>query len=484
MQGNPVKAASQSIASMTSMSGKSTDQPPAHRPDAEILFGPYRFDRDRRMLWEGDTLLQVGARALAILSALTEAPGRLVPKHELLERAWPDGRVDEANLKVQISTLRKALHGCEGLIRAEASLGYRFLGETVPNDPDRGTQRRFFSAPPLLTEPVGRDNVVTDIVRLLKENRLVTVLGPGGIGKTTVALAIAHRRSDTIADETCFVDLNSIARDDQLYGAVAHALNLPVGEAPTLEQIQVALQGRNLFLVFDSCEHVTDAVALMVEHLLGFSDQVRILVTSRESLRIGAEFVWHLEPLEVPPPSFIDTAANAARYAAVQLFARTAAEVSGDFAFDDEGAPAIVELCRHLDGIPLAIKTAASKVGTLDIGEIRRGLDQRLSLLEPDRQAAKPGQRSLLSTLDSSYDLLPYNERAVLHRLAHFAGAFTLDAAVAVVGDDTLDASVVREAVVALANKSFLIVSHQTRPPEYRLFETVRAYAATSFRAG
>ena len=196
------------------------------------------------MLWEGDTLLQVGARALAILSALTEAPGRLVPKHELLERAWPDGRVDEANLKVQISTLRKALRGYEGLIRAEASLGYRFLGETVPNDPDRGIpQRRSFQCHALLTEPIGRDNVVADIVRLLKENRLVTVLGPGGIGKTTVALAIAHRLSDTIADETCFVDLNGIARDDQLYGAVARALDFPVGEAPLSSRYRLRCRG-------------------------------------------------------------------------------------------------------------------------------------------------------------------------------------------------------------------------------------------------
>lgn len=428
--------------------------------------------------------MQVGHRALAILSALTEAPGRLVTKRELLERVWPDGRVDEANLKVQISTLRKALRGYEGLIRAEASLGYRFLGETVPRDPHRNIPPRRFSMPPLLTEPIGRDNVIADIVRLLKENRLVTVLGPGGIGKTTVALAIAHRLPDTIADETCFVDLNGIARDDQLYGAVTRALDFPVGEAPTLEQIQVALQGRNLLLVFDSCEHVTDAVALMVEHVLSFSDQVRILVTSRESLRVGAEFVWHLEPLELPPPCLIDTAANAARYSAVQLFTRTAADVSGDFTFDDESAPAIVELCRRLDGIPLVIKTAASMVGTLDIGEICRGVDQRLSLLRPDRQASKPGQRSLFSTPESSYDLLPLNERAVLRRLAHFTGAFTLDVAVAVVGDDTMDASIVREAVVALANKSFLIVNHQISPPEYRLFETVRAYAAISFRAG
>jgi hypothetical protein len=139
------------------------------------------------MLWQGDILLRVGARAQAILSVLTETPGRLVGKRELLERVWPDGHVDDANLKVQISTLRKALHRCEGLIRTESSLGYRFLGETVPNDSYRSTQRRCFLAPRHLTEPIGRDGVVADIVSLLKESRLVTILGPGGIGKTTVA---------------------------------------------------------------------------------------------------------------------------------------------------------------------------------------------------------------------------------------------------------------------------------------------------------
>jgi predicted ATPase len=478
MQVIPVKAASRSIISKTLSRGENTDQPAAHRPDAEIVFGPYRFDRDRRTLWKGDTLLQVGARALAILSALTEAPGSLVSKRELLEQAWPDGGVDEANLKVQISTLRKALHGCEGLIRAESSLGYRFLGETVPSDPYLNTRRPVFVAPPLPTELVGRDDVVAAIAGTLKDNRLVTVLGPGGIGKTTVALAIAHRLSDTFADGTCFIDLNRIARDGELYDEVACALDLSVGEVTSLEKIQAALQGRRLLLVIDSCEHVTDAVALLVEHVLSFSDQIRILVASRESLNVGAEFVWRLEPLEVPPSSVIDTA-NVARYSAIQLFIRTAAEASDDFIFDDESAPAIAELCRRLDGIPLAIEMAASMAGTLDIGEIRRSLDQRFSL-DGDRPATNPRQRSLFSTIDWSYHLLTFNERAVLRRLAHFTGAFTLDAAVAVAADDLADGSVVRETIVALANKSFLIVNHQTSPPEYRVLEATRAYAASS----
>ncbi|ANW01138.1 ATP-binding protein [Bradyrhizobium icense] len=437
------------------------------------------------MLWEGDVLLQVGTRALAILSALTEAPGRLVAKRELLERAWPDGRVDDANLKVQISALRKALRGCEGLIRAESSLGYRFLGEAVPGDPYPDAERRCSLVPQLLTEPIGRDGVVADIVGLLKESRLVTVLGPGGIGKTTVALAIAHRLAHTFADESCFVDLSRIARDDQISEAVARALGSPVGEAPpALEQIQAALQARRLLLVIDSCEHVADAIALLVEQVLGFSNEVWILVTSRESLRVAAEFVWHLEPLEVPPPSLMDNAANAARYSAVQLFLRAAAEVSDGFTLNDEIAPTIVEVCRRLDGIPRAIEMTASMVATRDIGELRRRLDQRLPLLEFDRQGDNLLHDSLFSILRWRCDLLPFNEQAVLRRLALFAGAFTLDAAVAVAADDVTDASVVREAVVALANKSFLIVNHQISPPEYRLFETMRAYVVSPREEG
>jgi predicted ATPase len=431
------------------------------------------------MLWKGETLLQVGARALAILGALTEAPGRLVSKRELLERAWPDGGVDDANLKVQISALRKALRGCEGLIRAEASLGYRFLGEAAPADPPPDAQGRRLLLPPLTTEPIGREEVVAGIVRLLEDNRLVTVLGPGGVGKTTVALAVAHRLADTFADGTCFIDLNGIARSDELQGAVARALDIPVGEGSSLEQIQAALQRRRSLLVIDSCEHVADAVASLVEHVLSFSDGIRLLVTSRESLNVGAEFVWRLEPLAVPPSSLIDTAANAENYSAVQLFTRIATAASADFTFDDESAPAIVELCRRLDGLPLAIELTASMVGALDIADIGSSLDQRFSSLDADRHADDRRPRSLFSTIGFSYHLLPRHEQAVLRRLALFAGAFTLDTAVVAATDDATSASAVREAIVALANKSLLVVDHRANPPEYRLLEAIRAYAAS-----
>src|SRR5262245_37486675 len=177
---------------------------------SEISFGPYRFDRDKRLLEHSGISVRLGARAIAILTALTETPGRLVSKVELFEKAWPGLTVDEANLKVQISGLRKALRDYGSLIQAEASLGYRFVGAIDENGPASPSKPRRFSAPRTLTSPLGRDDVVKGIVELLGQNRLVTILGPGGIGKTTVALAIAREIADAFADGVCFVDLGRI----------------------------------------------------------------------------------------------------------------------------------------------------------------------------------------------------------------------------------------------------------------------------------
>lgn len=442
--------------------------------DSVIGFGPYRFDRDRRLLLDRGNPVRLGARALAILVALTETPGRLVSKEELFGRAWPGLTVEETNLKVQISGLRKVLGDYGSLIKAEASLGYRFVGggEAGP-----ATELRRFRPPRTLTTPLGREEAVRDIVGLLDKNSLVTILGPGGIGKTMVALTVANEVAEKFVDGACFVDLGRIASNDSVDAATADALEASVEGAPTPEQVLLALQGRQLLLILDSCEHLTDQVAMLAERILRASQGIRILVTSRESLRVGGELIWRLGPLPTPPPSVSASAENIREYASVELFTRTAAESSADFTCNDESAEAIAEVCRRLDGIPLAIELAGSMAGVLGIDEIRSSLDQRFSLLKIGRRSVSPRQRSLIATIDWSYALLPGDEQAVLRRLARFASAFTLDAAVMVAGDDKVDAMTVREAVVALANKSFLSVDHQVSPPEYRLLETMRAYA-------
>ena len=444
----------------------------------EISFGPFRFSPVRRVLWHGETPVRLGSRALAILSALVETPGRLVSKAELYERAWHDLTVSEANLRVQISGLRRALVGHRNVIRAEGS-GYRFVGDVstnfVPNVPALKRQHR---APRTVTTPIGRDKVIGNILELLEKNRLVTILGPGGIGKTTVALAVANELDDVFPDGICFVELDRITDENQVYATVTGSLDLPVQMAASIEHLLLALHGRRLLLILDSCEHLIEGVALLVERTLNETRDICILVTTRESLRIGGEMVWRLDPLEVPPPSLQATAMNIQEYSSVQLFTRTIRQGAAHFEISDTIAETIADVCRRLDGIPLAIELAASMVDVLGIDEVRRGLDERFSLLRVDHQTTIPRQRSLAATIDWSYNLLPEKERAVLRRLALFAGPFALDAAIEIASDDEIDATTVREAVVALANKSFLSLNHQIAPLEYRLLETTRAYAS------
>ncbi|WP_441237595.1 ATP-binding protein [Bradyrhizobium sp. 930_D9_N1_4] len=439
----------------------------------EMTFGPFRFSLSRRLLLHGETPVKIGSRAAAILGALLEAPGELVSRAVLYDRAWPGRTVTEANLKVQISGLRKALHEYGDLIRAEASFGYRFVGDVSVYHP----QKRRSRVTGATHAPIGRAAVIGDISALLQNNRLVTILGPGGIGKTTVALAVASGLEPSYCDGVCLVEFDRIADGSQVYAAVTGALDLPVQMAASLDQVLLALHGRRLLLVLDSCEHVTESVALLVENVLSDTSDVHILVTTRETLRMEGELVWRLDPLETPPSSVPVTAGNVQDYASAELFTRTVRRRTPNFAIDDGVSAAIADVCRRLDGMPLAIELAASMVDVLGVDEVRRGLDERFSLLWVDRRTAIPRHRSLAATIDWSYNLLPERERVVLGRLSIFAGPFTLDAAIAVAGDDDLDKANVREAVVALAGKSFLSVDHRVTLLEYRLLETTRAYA-------
>jgi predicted ATPase/DNA-binding winged helix-turn-helix (wHTH) protein len=452
----------------------------------DTIFGPFRFNPTSRLLTEREIPVRLGSRAAAILGALIEAPGRLVSKAELLNRVWPGTTVDEANLKVQISSLRKILGDYKDVIRAEASLGYRFLGSVIADDRlSPPAEKRRFYVPRRIATPIGRADAINSISELFKQSRLITVLGPGGIGKTTVALEVANDLGNGYADGVCFVDLGRIVSKDQVYATITDALELSFGIGSTIEQLLLGLDEKRLLLMLDSCEHVREKLAPFIERILSETDGIDILVTSRESLGLDGEAVWRLEPLATPPASQRTTVGNFQSCSSIQLFLRAVRQGSIDFQVDDVKAAAVSEICRRLDGIPLAIELAASMVGVLGIDEVRRRLDESFSLLRIDRRTAIPRQRSMAATIDWSYDRLSREEQAVLRRLASFSGPFTLDGAIAIASDTEIDAETVRKAVAALTSKSLLNLYRKAPTPQFSLLETTRAYAnqAPSFHA-
>ncbi len=267
----------------------------------EIFFGPFRFDATTRTLWDGSVPVRLGARALAILQVLLEAPGTTISRSTLVKRAWPGLHVDQSNLRVQISGLRKALRDFGGAIQADPSQGYRFDADVIVKEPARRSENHpRFGIPKIIAKPIGREAAADGIHDLLSRRRLVTILGSGGIGKTTIALQVANDRAANYADGACFVDFGRISSIDLVYTALTNAIGLRVTDWPDIEQIVLALRDKRMLLILDCCEHVLGPVARLVDSLLVNTAYVDVLITTREPLQLDNEAVWRLAPLTVP----------------------------------------------------------------------------------------------------------------------------------------------------------------------------------------
>lgn len=448
----------------------------------EILFGPFRFDTVAHILWDGNVPVRLGSRASAILGALLDAPGASVSRDTLIQSAWPGLHVDQTNLRVQISGLRKALREFGGAIRADPSRGYRFEADVVVADPAARPpeSRKRFGVPGIVVKPIGRETEAAGIHELLKGRRLVTIVGSGGIGKTTIALKIANDRAARYADGACFADLGRISSADLVYSAVANAIELRITQWPGIDHIVSVLRDRRMLLVLDCCEHVLDPVARLVESLLAQTTYVDILVTTREPLLLAEEAIWKLAPLATPPKTAESVAKDIATYSSVQLFLKCVDQRAANLHFDDRAAAAVSEICQRLDGIPLAIEIAASMTAVLGLQRVLRSLDEQSSLIniKLDRRGAVPRQQSLFSTIAWSYNLLSREEQAALRKIACFAGPFPIDAGVAVTGGDQLGADDPREAILGLSRRSLLSSDANSAQTAYRLLDTTRAYLA------
>jgi predicted ATPase len=452
---------------------------------AAIAFGPFHLLPARRLLLQAGRPVRLGSRALEILMALLERPGELVSKAELMARVWPDTFVEEGNLKVQVAGLRRALGDSGGSNRYLATIpgrGYRFVAPVARTDePGLSTLRAAAEATPDLPAPmtpmIDRAESVAELVAHLPHQRFITVAGPGGIGKTTVALAVARRLAGFYEHGVRFVDLAPLLDPGLVPGALAAGLGLETRSDDPTEDAIAALRGKRVLLVLDNCEHVIEAAAAVAVEVLHHAPGVQILATSREPLRVEGEHVHRLPLLACPPASARLTAAQALGFPAVQLFVERAEASSGAFRFGDEEALLVADICRRLDGLPLAIELAAARIDAFGVRGLAVRLRDPLQLLTGGRRPALPRHQTLRATFDWGHELLSEPERTVLRRLAIFPAGFTLEAASAMAACAEIAPGEVVEHVANLVTKSMIAADVGGATPCYRLLGTTRAYA-------
>jgi predicted ATPase/DNA-binding winged helix-turn-helix (wHTH) protein len=456
-----------------------------------VSFGPFRLYAAERQLKRGDEPLQLGGRALDTLIALVERAGEIVTQRELLSRVWPDVTVEEANLRVHIASLRKALEDGREDTRYIVTVpgrGYCFVApvtcstpqsSTLQSSPPRETalSDRPQRLPPKLARTIGRDDIIHSLSEQLMVRRFVSIVGPGGIGKTTVAISVAHTLLDSFDGAVFFVDLAALTDARLVPTTVASALGLMVHSQDPLRSLAAFVGDKKMLLVLDNCEHVIDSAAMLAERIVGEAPQAYILTTSREALRAEGEYVHLLYALECPPEHGDLTAVEALRYPAVQLFMERAAASGHGAMLSDIDAPVVATICRRLDGIPLAIELTASRAGSLGIHGIAELLDNRFGLVWHGRRTALPRHQTLNAMLDWSYNLLSQDEKTVLGRLSVFVGNFTLEAASLVVSDTEIDEATATAMIASLLAKSLISKAASHGSTHYRLLETTRAFA-------
>ena len=446
-----------------------------------LRFGPFELRPEREQLLNGGVRVGLGSRALAILALLAERAGEVVSVQEINEHVWPNLFVQENNLRVHMSAIRRALRAADSDVEIVnvPGRGYRLSADVAVDDAgeenDDARAVPGFQPLPLplqVNRLIGREESVAQVLACIHLHRLVTIVGAGGIGKTSVALAaLAGIEGDTPVG---FVDLTNCTSVEHVAAAAAAALQSPMGRDTTPAVLVDRLRESELILLLDNCEHLIGVVAHVADTVLRSCPRVKLLATSREPIRVPGEMQVHLQPL--PVPAIADTTGMIADNPAVALFVERLGAATGGFAITEENARQIATVCRSLDGLPLALELAAAAVPMVGLDALSSGLTVRLSLLAFGRRTLARHE-TLEAMLDWSFELLSPAERIVLGCLAMFRAGFDLAAAVQVAALEGDAETQTAQAVLQLAAKSLLVVEPAPQGVSYRLLETTRAYA-------
>ncbi|MET3667165.1 winged helix-turn-helix domain-containing protein [Caulobacter sp. 1776] len=427
-----------------------------------LSFGGFVLAPEERRLTKDGVPVELGGRSFDLLLALVEQPGRIIPKRELIRRVWPDVTVEDVALRFHMTRLRRALGDGVGggrLITTQVGVGYGFIGALKQAHAAPARQVAPSSLlPSRLDRLIGRERDLRQLIERVSNARLLTIVGPAGVGKTSLAVEAAHELASDFTDGATFVELAAVSVPDMLVPAVAAALGLTVAANSPATMVLDYLRGRRLLLILDAAEHLAQAIASLCEAISATARDVRVIVTSRQALRARNEQVHRLTPHD--------------ESAAIDLFRHHLA-TAGGVDIQPEDAPMIATICERLDGLALPIELAALRAATHGIGATSRLLGEGPSLLWPGRRTAPPHQRTLKASLDWSFDLLANGERTVLERVSRLDAPFTLEAALEIAVERDLDRATANAALDALIEKSLILAD----AGQYRFPETVRLYA-------
>ena len=453
--------------------------------------GDWDLDLGRRELRAGGNPVPLGGRAFELLEVLAQAEGRLVTKSELMSAVWPGAVVGENTLQVHINAIRKALGADRDLLRTTSGRGYRLTGgwtlrpertlaDPVNHEPDQRAGPAYpGNLPSIVSGLIGRKSAVHALLDLLSAYRIVTLTGPGGIGKTSLALEVARELEGNFPDGCWLVELGFLSDGELVPSVCAGILGLERGgEKISPSAIAGAIGRAKLLLVLDGCELVIDAAAQLTHAVMRTCPNVSVVATTREPLRVNGEHLYRVPPLDFPTTKEAEaTAADILEHSGVQLFIARMRSLVDKSPRDPRTLTAIASICRRLDGIPFAIELAAACVANLRPEDIASRLDDRFGLLVSGRRTALPRHRTLRAIHDWSYELLSHDERVVLQRLAIFACSFSFEAASSVVGAGDIELTQFVDHIANLTAKSLLTIDGSRPVVLYRLLETTRTYA-------